>query len=30
MNGTSVLEIVRPSVRRQGLARYFQGNLKGG
>src|SRR5262245_44875128 len=29
MNGTSVLEIGRPSVRRQGLARYCRGNLKG-
>src|SRR5262245_66595438 len=30
MNGTTALEIGRASVRRQGLARYFRGNLKGG
>ena len=30
MATTSVLDVGRPALRRQGLARYFRGNLKGG
>ena len=30
MNGTSVVDLARPSVSRQVLSRYFRGNLKGG